>query len=233
MKTAAAEGEAGDEDLFSSPAVCGTAGRGHFETYDGRREPAILIMMRTIKTIIRVLRFLPVLPWVDWGDRRLQMDIDRWADIWGMRGGRERTLSALLMDHPEFRNLFIYRNRSRRFFRSWIRLWYRPVDTLFLEAGEIGGGLFIQHGFATMVAADSIGENCWINQQVTIGYSGTGRPPVIGNNVMITCGAKVLGNITVGDNAVIGANAVVIRDVPSGVKVGGIPAHILGEKGTE
>ncbi len=104
------------------------------------------------------------------------------------------------------------------------------MDTLYLEAGEIGGGLYIQHGFATMVAAESIGENCWINQQVTIGYNGHGRPPIIGNNVMITCGAKVLGSINVGDDVVIGANAVVIRDVEPGVKMGGVPAHVLGEK---
>ena len=87
--------------------------------------------------------------------------------------------------------------------------------------------MFIQHGFATMIAAESIGENCWINQQVTIGYNGHDDPPVIGNNVMITCGAKVLGSITVGDHAVIGANAVVIRDVEPGAVMGGIPARVL------
>ena len=119
--------------------------------------------MRKIKPIIRAIRFLPVLPWVNWGDQRLQMDIDRWGDILAIRGGRRKVLSALLMDHPEFRNLFIYRNRFRRIYRAWIRFWYRPVDTLFLEAGEIGGGLFIQQGFATMLAAESIGEDCWIN----------------------------------------------------------------------
>ncbi|MCR4673148.1 MAG: hypothetical protein K5637_07990 [Lachnospiraceae bacterium] len=130
-----------------------------------------------------------------------------------------------LWNNAEFRNLFIYRNRYRKFYRSWIKLWYHPLDTLFLEAKEIGGGLFIQHGFATMVTAEKVGENCWINQQVTIGYSGHGRAPIIGNNVMITCGAKVLGSITVGDNAVIGANAVVIRDVEPGATMVGVPAH--------
>ena len=97
------------------------------------------------------------------------------------------------------------------------------MSTLYLETGEIGGGLFIQHGFATMVAARSIGENCWINQQVTVGHSGKGCP-VIGNNVMITAGAKVIGDITVGDNVVIGANAVVVKDVEPGAVMGGIPA---------
>ena len=183
--------------------------------------------MNTIKRCIRWLRFLPIWPWVRWDNHPMQMDLDRWSDVCGIKGGRAQALATLLMDYPAFRNLFIYRNRFRRGFRVWIRLWYRPMDTLFLEAGEIGGGLFIQHGFATMVAAESIGENCWINQQVTIGYNGHGRPPIIGNNVMITCGAKVLGSITVGDDAVIGANAVVIRDVEPGAKMGGVPAHVL------
>lgn len=98
------------------------------------------------------------------------------------------------------------------------------MDTLYIETEEIGGGLFIQHGFSTMIAAKYIGEDCWINQQVTIGYNGNREAPVIGDNVMITCGAKVLGNINIGDNAVIGANAVVVKDVEAGAVMGGIPA---------
>ena len=89
---------------------------------------------------------------------------------------------------------------------------------------DIGGGLFIQHGFSTYIAAESIGENCWINQQVTVGYRDNTRPPIIGNNVTITCGAKVLGPITIGDNVTIGANAVVVKDLPSDSVWGGVPA---------
>lgn len=62
---------------------------------------------------------------------------------------------------------------------------------------------------------------------MTIGYNGQGDPPVIGDNVMITCGAKVLGQIHVGNHVTIGANAVVIRDVPDNCVVGGVPAKIL------
>ena len=104
---------------------------------------------------------------------------------------------------------------------------YRPLESLLLEAEQIGGGLFLQHGFATVVAAKRVGKNCWINQQVTVGYKDNGCP-VIGDDAMITCGAKVLGNITVGNGAVIGANAVVIRDVEPGAVMGGIPAKRLG-----
>lgn len=183
--------------------------------------------MRRLKKLFYFLRFLPVWPGVDWRDPRLLKDLERWQEICGLEGGRSIVLAWLLGSRPEFRNLFLYRNRFRRIYRYWIRLWYKPMETLYLQAGEIGGGLYIQHGFATMVSAVSLGENCWINQQVTIGYNGHGRPPIIGDNVMITCGAKVLGSITVGDGAIIGANAVVIRDVEPGAKMGGVPAHKL------
>ena len=184
--------------------------------------------MLKVRLFFQILRFLPVCVGVNWKDDKLKKDIARWKDVCKLDFFSDwLVLAWLLKTKKEFRNLFIYRNRFRRFFRWWISLWYRPLETLYLQAGEIGGGLFIQHGFATMLTAESVGENCWINQQVTIGYNGEGRAPIIGNNVMITCGAKVLGPITVGDNAIIGANAVVIRDVEPGAVMGGIPAKRL------
>ena len=136
-------------------------------------------------------------------------------------------MAWLLYHIPEFRNLVIYRLSKYPIRRRIVALFYPPMQTLYLYTPDIGGGLYIQHGFATMIAAKSIGENCWINQQVTIGYKGLGEPPVIGDNVTITCGAKVLGNIRIGNSVTVGANAVVIRDVPDNCVVGGIPAKVL------
>ena len=185
--------------------------------------------MKKIRSLFQRLRLLMILPWIDWKDRKCIMDLARWKDICHLDGSNIRVLAQLLWSWKEFRNLFIYRNSHRRIYRYWIAFWYRPMDTLFIETPEIGGGLFIQHGFATMIAARSIGENCWINQQVTIGHTGKGCP-VIGDNVMITCGAKVLGNITVGDGAIIGANAVVVKDVEPGAVMGGVPAKIIRKR---
>ena len=179
--------------------------------------------MKKIRSLFQKLRMLMIFPWINWEDGEFRMDLTRWKEICHISGSDYSILSQLLWSHKEFRNLFIYRNSHRGFFRYWIAFWYHPMDTLFIETPEIGGGLFIQHGFSTMIAAKSIGENCWINQQVTIGYTSKGCP-VIGNNVMITCGAKVLGNITVGDGAIIGANAVVVKDVEPGAVMGGVPA---------
>lgn len=183
--------------------------------------------MNKLKVVIQVLRLLPVLPGVNFKDEKFKKDIERWKRIYKIESSDVIAVAEVLWKYPEFRNLFIYRHRYRKLFRYWIAMWYKPMNTLFLQAKEIGGGLFIQHGFATMVSAESIGENCWINQQVTIGFNGHGKAPIIGNNVMITCGSKVLGEITVGDNAVIGANAVVIRDVEPGAVMGGVPARKL------
>lgn len=158
---------------------------------------------------------------------RLSKDLARWKEIHHLTCSDRVAMVQLLWRYKEFRNQVIYRNRHHPIRRRLIGLFYPPMDTLYIDAFEIGGGLFIQHGFATMIAAKSIGENCWINQQVTIGYNGQGDPPVIGDNVTITCGAKVLGDIHVGSNVIVGANAVVIRDVPDGCVVGGVPAKII------
>lgn len=177
-----------------------------------------------MKKLIFLLRLLPILPGINWSDHLFLSDLERWKQIYHINTSKVLALAELLWQKQEFRNLLIYRNRFRRGYRYWVAFWYKPMESLYIQAREIGGGMFIQHGFATMIAAESIGENCWVNQQVTIGYNGSGRAPVIGDDVMITCGAKVLGEITVGSHAVIGANAVVLRDVEEGSVMGGIPA---------
>jgi serine O-acetyltransferase len=87
--------------------------------------------------------------------------------------------------------------------------------------------LFIQHGICTIIAAKTIGENCFINQQVTIGYKDKMNSPTIGNNVVIASGSKVIGGVTIGDNVTIGANAVVVKNVPENCVVVGVPAYII------
>lgn len=106
-------------------------------------------------------------------------------------------------------------------------LFASPLPLLDIDSQHIDGGLFIQHGYATIIAPRSIGKNCWVNQGVTIGYTNASDCPTIGDNVTIYCGAKVLGNVTIGDNSIIAANAVVVKDVPPNVVVGGVPVKII------
>jgi serine O-acetyltransferase len=96
---------------------------------------------------------------------------------------------------------------------------------------EIGGGLYLPHGNVVVDGLVSIGRNCVIAPWVTIGTNGSVAGPRIGDDVFIGTGAKVLGAISVGDGAKIGANAVVLIDVPAGATVVGIPARVV-ERGT-
>ncbi len=148
-------------------------------------------------------------------------------------------LKELLCYYLETKNfviyLFIVINilRTIDFFVFGLSYGIHRKKTLYIECPDIGGGFFIQHGFATYIAAQKIGKNFSVNQQVTIGYRGTGTP-TIGNNCMVTCGAKVLGNITIGDNTRIGANAVVLKDYKRGHEIlVGVPAVPKNESGKE
>lgn len=95
----------------------------------------------------------------------------------------------------------------------------------------IGKGLFIDHGMGVVIGETAeIGNNVTIYHGVTLGGTGKDkgkRHPTVGNDVIIGCGAKVLGPITIGDGAKIGANAVVLKDVPTGVTAVGKPARNL------
>ena len=80
-------------------------------------------------------------------------------------------------------------------------------------------------------ATSRVGEDCIIMQQVTLGQLASGDGPQVGRGVYIGAGAKVLGPITIGDGARIGANAVVLADVPPRATVIGIPARIVRQRG--
>lgn len=96
-----------------------------------------------------------------------------------------------------------------------------------LNAGRIGGGLLLLHPNGIVIHPDvQLGVNCILFQQVTLGTGPRPGVPRLGHYVEIGPGAKVLGGVTVGDHAVIGANAVVIHDVPARTVVAGIPAVV-------
>lgn len=95
----------------------------------------------------------------------------------------------------------------------------------------IGEGFFIDHGTGVVIGETTvIGKNCSIFQNATLGGTGkdTGkRHPTLGDNVMVSAGAKVLGPFTVGDNSKIGAGAVVLSEVPPNSTVVGVPGRVV------
>ena len=99
----------------------------------------------------------------------------------------------------------------------------------------IGRRLVIDHGTGIVIGETAvIGDDCLLYQGVTLGGTGKDigkRHPTLGNNVMVGCGAKLLGPFTVGDNARIAANSVVLRDVPQDATVVGVPGRVVRLRG--
>jgi serine O-acetyltransferase len=125
-----------------------------------------------------------------------------------------------------------------RHYMSWMLFRYSvrfgisiPADT------KVGSGLYIGHFGGIHVNSEAvIGNNCNLQQDVTLGKVNRGAhsgAPVIGDNVFIGAGAKIIGRIHVGDGAAIGANAVVTRDVPAGMAVAGVPARVVSDMGSK
>ena len=197
-------------------------------------------ILRQILFIFRVSLGLPLLfGFYLTSERRIiTTDIERWENAFGwQKRNLFIQLILLLQEAQEFRNLYYFRlfkgNFWGRLLSYILKIFYQPCPYFFLDNScDIGAGLFIQHGFSTIIMAD-LGENCWVNQQVTIGYKDKNGRPHIGNNVRITAGAKVLGNISIGDNVTVGANAVVVKDVPNDCVVVGIPAYIIEKEGVK
>jgi serine O-acetyltransferase len=146
------------------------------------------------------------------------------------RDGRVLWLTYLLAKHREFRTLAYYRMGQHGV--AWLaaasaaRLVFRGQDGMTIDCPSIGPRLFFEHGHGATVTAERIGADCWINQNVTIGYE-DGRRPAIGDGVYIRSGAIVVGGIVIHDGAHIGGNAVVRNDVEPGDTVGGVPARSL------
>ncbi|MBU0633677.1 MAG: serine O-acetyltransferase [Candidatus Omnitrophica bacterium] len=122
------------------------------------------------------------------------------------------------------------------FFPRWLSQFNRWLTGIEIHpAAKIGHGLFIDHGMGVVIGETTvIADNVTLYQGVTLGGTGKEkgkRHPNIGSNVVIGAGAKVLGNITIGDNSYIGANAVVIKDVPADSTVVGVPGRITKQDG--
>jgi serine O-acetyltransferase len=162
----------------------------------------------------------------------MQYDVKKWLIFTGLdkKYNVQSGFLYLMTFLQEYRNLYYYRIG---FIKNFLKYLCAPMNTLFILARDIGPGLFIQHGFSTIISAESIGKDCWINQQVTIGFTNKTDRPIIGDNVIIGAGAKVIGKVIIGNNVKIGANAVVIKDVPDNCTVVGVPAYIVRKNGTK
>ena len=140
--------------------------------------------------------------------------------------------------YPSFKVMLHYRLAhklylsEKYFLARWIS--QRAVRKTGIEihpGAQIGKGLFIDHGNGVIIGETTIiGDNCTLYQGVTLGGTGKElgkRHPTVGNNVMISAGAKVLGSFRIGDNSKIGAGSVVLHEVPPNSTVVGVPGRVV------
>lgn len=163
------------------------------------------------------------------------MDAARWIIPQQVADLSEVTLFKilrLLWTYPAFQAMFWFRVgswfRQRRIPLSWLvyRILFHGYGLEISIGADYDGGLYIPHPFGSVIAARKIGENCSIISNVTLGMRNKWEFPELGDRVFVGSGARILGGIHVGDDAVVGANAVVIQDIPDGATVVGIPAKI-------
>ena len=151
---------------------------------------------------------------------------------YGIRGENPVYKFQLLMRKVEY-----YNNCKKGFF-SKIYLYvlkykYKKQQIKYgfsIPINTFGPGLYIQHrGTICVNGSARIGSNCRINVDVNIGTNmeKEEEAPIIGDNCFIGGGAKVIGDIKIGDNVIIAPNAVVVKDVPDNAVVGGVPAKII------
>ncbi|WP_075720517.1 serine O-acetyltransferase EpsC [Roseburia sp. 499] len=140
--------------------------------------------------------------------------------------------------YPSFRVMLSYRKAHKQYLKGhyvrarWISQRAARKTGIEIHPGAtIGKGFFIDHGAGVIIGETAIvGDNVTLYQGVTLGGTGkeTGkRHPTLGDNVMVSAGAKIIGSFTVGENSKIGAGSVVIEEVPPNCTVVGVPGRIV------
>lgn len=149
-----------------------------------------------------------------------------------------QSVFEIITTYPGFHAMLLHRvshNLWLRDFRwaaryvSFLGRWLTGIEIH--PGAQIGRRFFIDHGMGVVIGETAvIGDDCTIYHGVTLGgttWNKGKRHPTLGNGVVIGAGAKVLGPIDIGEGARIGSNSVVVKPVPAGVTVVGIPAHII------
>lgn len=173
----------------------------------------------------------------------LRADLDRQRELFNTPAVSSSIKALLCMFSPRFAPVLLYRlayQSDAKGFKILARLFSLVNFVIFgieiAVACKIGPGLFFPHTQGTVIGALSIGKNAVIYQGITLGAKDldftfdSDHRPVIGDNVVIGAGAKVLGGITLGDNVVVAANSVLLMSAPANVVVAGIPAKIVKER---
>ena len=143
----------------------------------------------------------------------------------------------VILNYPGVHAMFFYRI-NHFLWNIRLKILARFLTGIEIHPGAtIGKRFFIDHGMGVVIGETTIiGDDCQLFQGVTLGGVGTGehkvkRHPTLCNNVMISAGAKIIGDVTIGDNSIVGASSVVLKDVPPNCTVVGVPGRIVKENG--
>jgi serine O-acetyltransferase len=152
-----------------------------------------------------------------------------------------RSTLEVLLTYPGLHAVWVHR-LAHRLWRWRLKLLARVLSQLtrwftgieIHPGATIGNRFFIDHGMGVVIGETAeIDDGCTLYHGVTLGgtsWEKAKRHPTLGKNVVVGAGAKILGPITIGDNARVGSNSVVVKDVPAGATVVGIPARIVVAK---
>lgn len=184
--------------------------------------------------LVKVVLYLP--PWLFFKlsmNTKTKYELKIWSEKLRIDHGSDlKNFIWLFRNKLEYRSLLYFRLGCKK--TKILQVFYpsHPVLYFTTEEKQIEKGLIIQHGHSTIIHARHIGSDCQIWQNVTIGKAlPGGAKPIIGNNVKIFAGAVVVGNITLGNNVIVGANTVVTKSVPDNCTIVGNPARIISLNG--
>ena len=190
--------------------------------------------LRWLYTYLSVLRVIPAYLFFrnNRFKKKCEQDLEQWVNLAPEVENHALfwQFAYLLIYEKALRNILLNRLHRNPGMYLITRILFKPLESCYINMPpeKIGGGFSFKHGFSTIVAAKEIGERCRIYQQVTVGYHGDDAP-VIADDVRITAGAIVIGNVHIGKDAVVGAGAVVTHDVPEKSVVVGVPARELAQ----
>lgn len=180
-------------------------------------------ILKAVRRYLCCITLLPILPAYFSNRDFLDEDMARY----GAGGGGFLRLAELVVTHRPFRAVLCLRMSDHVLTRSWIRVCFPPPSGIELK-GMFGGGLYVPHCHC-VVTVERAGKNLTVLPGVVVGKKVVGREghanARIGDDVTLCANSTVVGAVTIGDGATVGAGAVVVRDVPDGAVAVGIPAH--------